>query len=102
MPLTYCQSKSMKELCGTMSSPQVWDDPLAASEFGRRVLHPQLVKELYALSSEVLMAKAAKQIMLVRYPDLEVDDDPFTIQPEDDLVLMESQQPFDDTVTLES
>ncbi|RZR70937.1 hypothetical protein BHM03_00002438, partial [Ensete ventricosum] len=46
------------------SSPQVWDDPQATSEFGRGVLHPQLVKELYALSSEVLMVKAAKQIML--------------------------------------
>ncbi|RRT75679.1 hypothetical protein B296_00025043 [Ensete ventricosum] len=103
MPLTYRQSKSMKELCGTMvckddeahyalymidlpprnlhsgiraqwpnlkSSPQVWDDPQATSEFGRGILHPQLVKELYALLSEVLMAKAAKQIMLKAHDNL--------------------------------
>ncbi|RWW51615.1 hypothetical protein BHE74_00042075 [Ensete ventricosum] len=46
------------------SLTQVWDDTRAASEFGRGILHPQLVKEQYALPSEVPMAQAAKQIVL--------------------------------------
>ncbi|RRT70768.1 hypothetical protein B296_00009162 [Ensete ventricosum] len=33
-----------------------------------------------------------------RYPDLEVDDDSFTGQPEDSLVLMETQPSFDDSI----
>ncbi|RWV92754.1 hypothetical protein GW17_00044842 [Ensete ventricosum] len=37
-----------------------------------------------------------------RYPDSEVEDDPFTIRPEDDSVQMETQQPFDDSVSPES
>ncbi|RZS23286.1 hypothetical protein BHM03_00056192 [Ensete ventricosum] len=47
------------------SLTQVWDDTRAASEFGRGILHPQLVKEQYALPSEVPMAQAAKQIVLL-------------------------------------
>ncbi|RRT80383.1 hypothetical protein B296_00009415 [Ensete ventricosum] len=43
---------------------KVWDDSQAASEFGRGVLHPMLVKDLYTLPSEILMAQAAKQIAL--------------------------------------
>ncbi|RWV77818.1 hypothetical protein GW17_00061307, partial [Ensete ventricosum] len=33
-----------------------------------------------------------------RYPDLEVDDDPFTGQPEDSLVPMETQPSFDNSI----
>ncbi|RRT63631.1 hypothetical protein B296_00034613, partial [Ensete ventricosum] len=33
-----------------------------------------------------------------RYPDAEVEEDPFTIHPEDDLVPIERQQAFDDSV----
>ncbi|RZS22197.1 hypothetical protein BHM03_00054929 [Ensete ventricosum] len=33
-----------------------------------------------------------------RHPNAEVEEDPFTIHPEDDLVLMERQQAFDDSV----
>ncbi|RRT34519.1 hypothetical protein B296_00036661, partial [Ensete ventricosum] len=33
-----------------------------------------------------------------RHPDAEVEEDPFTIHPEDDLVSMEWQQTFDDSV----
>ncbi|RRT45517.1 hypothetical protein B296_00042454 [Ensete ventricosum] len=33
-----------------------------------------------------------------RHPDTEVEEDPFTIHPEDDLVPMERQQAFDDSV----
>ncbi|RZR99875.1 hypothetical protein BHM03_00029501 [Ensete ventricosum] len=33
-----------------------------------------------------------------RHPDAEVEEDPFTIHPEDDLVPMERQQAFDDSV----
>ncbi|KAJ8506402.1 hypothetical protein OPV22_007288 [Ensete ventricosum] len=36
------------------------------------------------------------------HPDSEVEDDPFTIHPEDDLVSMERQQVFDDSDPLES
>ncbi|RRT62308.1 hypothetical protein B296_00029300 [Ensete ventricosum] len=32
-----------------------------------------------------------------RYPDADVEEDPFTIHPEDDLVPMERQQDFDDS-----
>ncbi|RRT54644.1 hypothetical protein B296_00025729 [Ensete ventricosum] len=43
---------------------RVWDDPEVASEFDRGVLHLMLAKDLYTLPSEVLIARAAKQIML--------------------------------------
>ncbi|RZS12427.1 hypothetical protein BHM03_00043869 [Ensete ventricosum] len=33
-----------------------------------------------------------------RYPDADVEEDPFTIHPEDDLVPMERQQDFDDSL----
>ncbi|RZS16332.1 hypothetical protein BHM03_00048299 [Ensete ventricosum] len=43
---------------------RVWDDSEAASEFDRGVLHLTLAKDLYTLPSEVLIARAAKQIVL--------------------------------------
>ncbi|RWW38488.1 hypothetical protein BHE74_00056270, partial [Ensete ventricosum] len=33
-----------------------------------------------------------------RYPDAKVEDDLFTIHPEDDLVPMQRQQAFDDSI----
>ncbi|RWW44453.1 hypothetical protein BHE74_00049795 [Ensete ventricosum] len=46
---------------------KVWDDPEAASKFGQGVLHPNLAKDLYTLPSEILMAQAEKQIVLVNH-----------------------------------
>ncbi|RZS04954.1 hypothetical protein BHM03_00035373 [Ensete ventricosum] len=43
---------------------KVWDDPEAAMEFGWGVLHSTLAKDLYTLPSEVLIARATKQIAL--------------------------------------
>ncbi|RWW78573.1 hypothetical protein BHE74_00013204 [Ensete ventricosum] len=37
-----------------------------------------------------------------RYPDADIEEDPFTIYPEDDLVPMERQQDFDDSAPPES
>ncbi|RZR97088.1 hypothetical protein BHM03_00026211 [Ensete ventricosum] len=54
-------------------------DPRVTSEFGRGVLHPQLVKELYMMSSEVLMAQSAKQIILWA-SDLQVDKEKLIAQ----------------------
>ncbi|RZS27888.1 hypothetical protein BHM03_00061420 [Ensete ventricosum] len=41
--------------------------------------------------------RAALARFHARHPDLEVEEDPFTIHPEDDLVPMERQQAFDDS-----
>ncbi|RRT57148.1 hypothetical protein B296_00030188 [Ensete ventricosum] len=51
-------------------SAKVWDNSQVALEFGRGVLHSNLAKGLYTLPFEVLMAQAAKQIVLET--DLEV------------------------------
>ncbi|RWW45834.1 hypothetical protein BHE74_00048292, partial [Ensete ventricosum] len=48
---------------------RVWDDSDAASEFDQGVLHPMLAKDLYTLPSEVLIARAAKQIVLMTLLD---------------------------------
>ncbi|RZS13043.1 hypothetical protein BHM03_00044568 [Ensete ventricosum] len=92
---------------------KVWDDSQVASKFGRGVLHPTLAKDLYTLPSEILMAQATKQIALVsyeyryrvtlarfqaRYPNLEVDSNPFTEKPEDSLAPMETRQEFNDSI----
>ncbi|RRT67841.1 hypothetical protein B296_00007840 [Ensete ventricosum] len=61
------------------SFAQVWDDPRVTSEFGRGALHPQLVKELYMMSFEVLMAQSAKQIILWA-SDLQVDKEKLIAQ----------------------
>ncbi|RRT37420.1 hypothetical protein B296_00038986 [Ensete ventricosum] len=45
---------------------KVWDDPEAAMEFGWGVLHSTLGKDLYTLPSEVLIARATKQIALMK------------------------------------
>ncbi|RWV76997.1 hypothetical protein GW17_00062237, partial [Ensete ventricosum] len=145
---------------GLKNSTEVWNDSSTVEEFERGLLHPQLARELYTLPLEVLLARAAKEIVLrllkearVRarkmddellqavkalenaraelprqaidrykesvgfkegmkrmgrvtykygyrvvlarfhalHPDSEVEEDPFTIHPEDDLVPMERQ-----------
>ncbi|RRT54823.1 hypothetical protein B296_00042201 [Ensete ventricosum] len=56
---------------------RVWDDSDTTSEFDRGVLHLMLAKDLYTLPLEVLIAQAAKQIMLVarqRVDELEADN----------------------------
>ncbi|RRT51416.1 hypothetical protein B296_00043279 [Ensete ventricosum] len=49
---------------GLKNSTKVWNNSSAAEEFERGLLHPQLARELYLLSSEVLMARAAKEMVL--------------------------------------
>ncbi|RZS11866.1 hypothetical protein BHM03_00043239 [Ensete ventricosum] len=39
---------------------KVWNNSQEALEFGRRVLHPTLAKDLYTLPSKILMAQAVK------------------------------------------
>ncbi|RZR88432.1 hypothetical protein BHM03_00016007 [Ensete ventricosum] len=58
--------KSMNDLCRTRvhKDDEGYYNSQAASEFGRRVLHPYLAKDLYILPSKILMAQAAKQIVL--------------------------------------
>ncbi|RZR75139.1 hypothetical protein BHM03_00050175 [Ensete ventricosum] len=48
---------------------KVWDDSRAASKFGRGVLHPTPANDLYTLPSEILMAQAAKQIVMMALLD---------------------------------
>ncbi|RWW87404.1 hypothetical protein BHE74_00003774 [Ensete ventricosum] len=52
------------------NSPKVWSDYAAAEEFERGLLHSQLARELYTLPSEVLLARAAKE-MVPRVAELE-------------------------------
>ncbi|RRT47970.1 hypothetical protein B296_00006591 [Ensete ventricosum] len=57
--------KEMKARWGGLkNSTKVWNDPLAAEEFKKGLLHPQLARELYMLPSEVLLARAAKEMVL--------------------------------------
>ncbi|RRT37386.1 hypothetical protein B296_00015665 [Ensete ventricosum] len=46
-------------------SSKVWSDHAAAEEFERGLLHSQLERALYTLQSEVLLARAAKEMVLV-------------------------------------
>ncbi|RRT33555.1 hypothetical protein B296_00047894 [Ensete ventricosum] len=50
---------------GLKNSTKVWNDSSVAEEFERGLLHPQLAWELYTLPSEVLLARAAKEMILV-------------------------------------
>ncbi|RWV77865.1 hypothetical protein GW17_00061252, partial [Ensete ventricosum] len=50
---------------GLKNSTKVWNDLLTAEEFERGLLDPQLARELYTLPSEVLLARAAKEMVLV-------------------------------------
>ncbi|RWW38099.1 hypothetical protein BHE74_00056698, partial [Ensete ventricosum] len=63
--------RSMKDLfktkarwAGLKNSTKVWNNSSAAEEYGRGLLHPQLARELYTLPSEVLMARATKEMVL--------------------------------------
>ncbi|RWW48546.1 hypothetical protein BHE74_00045363, partial [Ensete ventricosum] len=46
------------------NSTKVWHTSSAAEEYERGILHPQLARELYTLPSEVLMARATKELVL--------------------------------------
>ncbi|RRT40608.1 hypothetical protein B296_00027447 [Ensete ventricosum] len=46
------------------NSSKVWRDHATAEEFEWGLLHPQLARELYTLPSEVLLARAAKEMVL--------------------------------------
>ncbi|RZS27064.1 hypothetical protein BHM03_00060494 [Ensete ventricosum] len=50
---------------GLKNSTKVWNDSSIAEEFERGLLHPQLARELYTLPSEVLLARAAKEMVLM-------------------------------------
>ncbi|RWW78614.1 hypothetical protein BHE74_00013164 [Ensete ventricosum] len=54
---------------GLKNSMKVWNNSSAPEEFKRGLLHPQLVRELYTLPSEVLMARAAKEMVLMTFFD---------------------------------
>ncbi|RRT31117.1 hypothetical protein B296_00058910 [Ensete ventricosum] len=56
---------------GLKNSTKLWNNLSAVEEFGRRLLHPQLARELYTLPSKVLMARAAKEMVLVSFPTQE-------------------------------
>ncbi|RRT36568.1 hypothetical protein B296_00022027 [Ensete ventricosum] len=49
---------------GLKNSTKVWNDSSAIKEFEMGLLHPQLARELYMLPSEVLLARAAKEMVL--------------------------------------
>ncbi|RRT33787.1 hypothetical protein B296_00026684 [Ensete ventricosum] len=49
---------------GLKNSTKIWNDSSVAEEFERRLLHPQLARELYMLPSEVLLPRAAKEMVL--------------------------------------
>ncbi|RWV76895.1 hypothetical protein GW17_00062367, partial [Ensete ventricosum] len=49
---------------GLKNSTKVWHTSSAAEEYERGILHPQLARELYTLPSEVLMARATKEMVL--------------------------------------
>ncbi|RWW42036.1 hypothetical protein BHE74_00052444, partial [Ensete ventricosum] len=49
---------------GLKNLTKVWNDSSDAEEFERGLLHPQLAWELYTLPSEVLLARAAKEMVL--------------------------------------
>ncbi|RZS22880.1 hypothetical protein BHM03_00055750 [Ensete ventricosum] len=53
---------------GLKNSMKVWNNLSTAEEFERGLLHPQLARELYTLPSEVLMGRAAKEMVLVSFP----------------------------------
>ncbi|RRT35742.1 hypothetical protein B296_00045033 [Ensete ventricosum] len=52
---------------GLKNSTKVWNNSSAAEEFERGLLHPQLARELYTLPSEVLLARAAKEMVLSQH-----------------------------------
>ncbi|RRT52134.1 hypothetical protein B296_00007037 [Ensete ventricosum] len=58
--------KEMQARWGKLTnSMKVCNDPSATEEFERGLLHPQLARELYTLPSEVLLVRAAKEMVLM-------------------------------------
>ncbi|RZS22983.1 hypothetical protein BHM03_00055824, partial [Ensete ventricosum] len=55
------------------NSSKVWRDHATAEEFEWGLLHPQLARELYTLPSEVLLARAAKKMVLINNLLQEID-----------------------------
>ncbi|RRT84645.1 hypothetical protein B296_00011508 [Ensete ventricosum] len=55
------------------NSTKIWNDLMAAEEFERGLLHPQLARELYTLSSEVLLARATNEMVLITSLQQEID-----------------------------
>ncbi|RWW20806.1 hypothetical protein GW17_00015063, partial [Ensete ventricosum] len=49
---------------GLKNSTKVWNNSSTTEEYGRGLLHSQLARELYTLPSEVLMARATKEMVL--------------------------------------
>ncbi|RRT54069.1 hypothetical protein B296_00034216 [Ensete ventricosum] len=49
---------------GLKNSTKIWNDSSAAEEFERGLIHPQLARELYTLPSDVLLARAAIEMVL--------------------------------------
>ncbi|RWW74756.1 hypothetical protein BHE74_00017285 [Ensete ventricosum] len=78
---------------------KVWVDGTNTQLFCRGVLCPLLAKESYTTPSEALLDNAAKNMVIfrVRYPQLEIKEDPYTTLREDDNVPMEAKVPFDDS-----
>ncbi|RRT36062.1 hypothetical protein B296_00045094 [Ensete ventricosum] len=56
---------------GLKNSMKVWNNSSAAEEFERGLLHPQLARELYTLPLKVLMARAAKEMVLQLQEELD-------------------------------
>ncbi|RWW90286.1 hypothetical protein BHE74_00000569 [Ensete ventricosum] len=50
---------------GLKNSTKIWNDLLVTEEFERGLLHPQLTRELYTLPSEVLLARDAKEMVML-------------------------------------
>ncbi|RWW82731.1 hypothetical protein BHE74_00008791 [Ensete ventricosum] len=61
---------------GLKNSTKVWNDSSAAEEFERGLLHSQLARELYTLPSEVLLAQAAKEMVLQELDTLKFGEGP--------------------------
>ncbi|RRT31192.1 hypothetical protein B296_00054395 [Ensete ventricosum] len=59
---------------GLKNSTKVWNNSSIAEEFERGLLHPQLAREIYTLPSEVLMARATKEMVLSQYFQMELFD----------------------------
>ncbi|RRT58887.1 hypothetical protein B296_00046253 [Ensete ventricosum] len=106
----------MADLTPLTHGTRVWLDNEASTKYVRDTQLPRLATDLYTLSSEILMDRAAKTMVLVSfistsvfassssfflnlpmswYLDLEVKEDPFKELPEDMNVPMVVEQPVD-------
>ncbi|KAJ8510847.1 hypothetical protein OPV22_001281 [Ensete ventricosum] len=59
---------------GLKNSTKVWHTSSAAEEYERGILHPGLARELYTLPSEVLMARATKELVLSQHLQMALVD----------------------------